>query len=119
MMRRLVRAAIRNATVTSGDALHARIDAVLLRTANILPLEEVEIVNHTTGDRVTTFVEEGAGGEVHTPRMRAGDVVTVIAYGMMHDGQTLNHKATLVTVDATNVALAVQLWSAAAEPPLS
>lgn len=108
MMRRLVRAVIRNATVTSGDVLNLRIDPVLLRAANILPLEEVEIVNHATGERVVTFVEAGASGEVHAPGMRNGDVVSVISYGLLHDGQTLNHKAALVTVDATNVAVVVE-----------
>lgn len=58
MMRRLVRAVIRNATVTSGDALTLRVDAVLLRSAGILPLEQVEVVNHTSGDRIVTFAED-------------------------------------------------------------
>jgi aspartate 1-decarboxylase len=107
MMRRLVRAAIQNATITRAEGLTLKIDPVLLRAANILPLEEVEIVNHATGQRFSTFAEEGSAGEVSAPRLRAGDVVSIVAWGVLHDGQTLAHSATLVTVSAENRVLAV------------
>ena len=107
MMRRLVRAAIQNATVTRGDGLTLRIDPVILRAANILPLEEVEIVNHATGERSVTFAEEGASGEVAAPRVRTGDVVSIVSWGVMHDGQTLAHKATIVTLDEKNQVTAI------------
>jgi aspartate 1-decarboxylase len=108
MMRRLVRAAIRKATITGGDAPHLRIDPLLLRAANILPLEEIEIVNHTTGAQLTTFAEPGAPGEVSVPRMRTGDLVTLVSWGLMHDGQTLAHRAAIVTVDGGNQIVAVE-----------
>lgn len=108
MMRRLVRAAIRNATITRSEGVQLRIDPVILRAANILVLEEVEVVNHATGERVVTFAEEGASGEVSAPRFRAGDVVTILSWGIMHDGQTLNHKATLVTLDAQNQVVSIE-----------
>jgi aspartate 1-decarboxylase len=107
MMRRLVRAAVQNATVTHGGALTLRVDPLILRAANILPLEEVEVVNHASGERVTTFAEEAAAGEVHAPRMRAGDVVSIVSWGVLHDGQTLNHTAKIVTVDAKNQVIAI------------
>ena len=107
MMRRLVRAAIQNATVTRGEGLTLRIDPVILRAANVLPLEAVEIVNHATAERFVTFAEAGAGGEVSAPRMRAGDVISILSWGTMHDGQTLAHKATLVTLDGENRVVAV------------
>lgn len=104
MMRRLVRGAIQNATVTRAEGLSLRIDPILLRAANILPLEEVEVVNHATGERVVTFAESAAegGGEIAIGRMRTGDVVSIVSWGWLHDGQTLAHKAKLVSVDAQN-----------------
>ena len=108
MMRRLVRAAVRNATVTQAEGVTLKIDPLILTAANILPLEEVEVVNHATGERVTTFAEAGASGEVSAPRMRAGDVVSILSWGVLHDGQTLNHTAVIVTVDAANRVIAVQ-----------
>lgn len=107
MMRRLVRAAIRNATVSRGEGFTLRIDPVILRAANILPLEEVEVVNHATGERTVTFAEPGESGMVIAPRTRAGDVVSIVAWGVMHDGQTLAHKATIVTLEGKNRVVAV------------
>jgi len=107
MMRRLVRAAIRNATVTRSEGLTLKVDPVLLRAANILPLEEVEIVHHETAQRFLTFAEEGAPGEVCVPRVRAGDVVSILSWGAMHDGQTLAHKAKVVTLDGANMVIAL------------
>jgi len=107
MMRRLVRAAIQNATVTRSEGLTLRIDPVILRAANILPLEEVELVNHSTSERFTTFAELGGDKEVLAPRVRSGDVISIVAWGVMHDGQTLNHTAKIVTLDAGNVVVAI------------
>lgn len=106
----LARAIIREATVTHGDARDAlRIDPVLLRSAELRPFEEVEIVNLATGSRLRTWVEEGveASGEVHAPGARAGDRITVVAYTFLHEGQTLAHKVKLVSVDAGNRVVAI------------
>lgn len=104
MMRRLVRAAIQNATVTHGEGLTLRIDPVILRAANILPLEEVEIVHHETGQHFITFAEEAVegSGEVSIGRVRTGDIVSIVSWGTLHDGQTLAHYATIVSLDAQN-----------------
>ena len=106
-MRRLVRAAIRNATVTHGGAETLRVDPIILRAANILPLEEVELVNHATNERFLTFAELGGDGEVLAPRVRTGDTISIVSWGVMHDGQTLAHRATLVTLDGANRVVAV------------
>ena len=108
MIRRLLRAAIRGLTVTSGEGLALRIDPVMLNAADILPLEEVEVVNHATGARATAFVEAGESGQCLVPHARAGDLVSILSWGLMHDGQTLNHAARVVTVDATNTVVAVE-----------
>jgi aspartate 1-decarboxylase len=107
MMRRLVRAAIQNARVTGGDGLTLRLDPVILRAANILPLEEVELVNHASGERLTTFAELAGSGEAIAPRMRAGDTISILAWGTMHDGQTLAHTAKVVTLGEGNVVLSI------------
>ena len=112
MIRRFVRAAIHNATVTEADTSPpacVRIDPILLRAAEVLPLEEVEVVNLATGRRFISWAEAGtegsgevrvhAGSEHH---VRRGDIVSIISHGLLHDGQTLNHQARMITVDAKN-----------------
>jgi len=116
MMRRLVRAVIQNATITSGEGLTLKIDPVILRAANILPLEEVEIVHYATGERVTTFAEVAGTGEIISPRGRAGDTISIISWGVMHDGQTLAHTAKIVTLGVGNVVAAIGETAAEASP---
>ena len=116
MIRRFVRSVIHNATVTEADAAWpacVRMDAILMRAADVLPHEEVEVVNTSTGGRFTTWVEEGAEGElrVHAGsehHVRRGDVVSIVSYGLLHDGQTLNHKAKIVEVDRGNRIVSLQ-----------
>jgi aspartate 1-decarboxylase len=108
MMRRLLRALIRNVTVTSGEGSSLRIDPVVLRAAGILPLEEVEVVNHSRTTRYTTFVEQGGSAQCIVPGTRTGDVVSILSWGLMHDGQTLNHTARIVTVNEHHAVVAVE-----------
>ena len=112
MIRRFARAVIHNATVThaeSGWPVSLRIDPVLLRSADLRPFEEVEIVNTATGGRWRSWAEPAAegSGELRVQsgpdhHVRAGDVVTIVSYGLLHDGQTLAHKAKVLTLDASN-----------------
>lgn len=106
----LVRSMIRNATATAGESRDAlRIDPVLLRAADILPFAEVEVVNLATGVRYRTFAEPAAeaSGELQAPGVRTGDPVTIVSYTTLHEGQTLAHKAKIVSVDARNQLVAI------------
>lgn len=105
MMRALLRSVIRNATVTHAGSASLRIDPILMRAAELLPLEQVDVVNVATGARITTFVEadqEGSGAvDVHGVA-RVGDAIAVLSWGYLHEGQTLAHRAKIVEVDAEN-----------------
>ena len=102
-MRTLLRALIRNATVTVADARALRLDAYVLRAAELLPYEEVQIVNTATGERFRTWVEEAAQGSGSVAvAARKGDVIEVLSFVTLHEGQTLGHKPRVVTLDAQN-----------------
>ena len=117
MIRRFVRSVIHNATVTAADdkwPVVLRIDPILLRAIDVLPLEEVEIVNTATGRRFATWVEAGAEGSgevrVHSgleQHVRRGDLISIVSHGLLHDGQTLTHRAKIVTVDSMNHVLSL------------
>ena len=105
MIRKLVRSVIRDARVTHAGSAALQIDAYVLRAAEILPLEEVEIVNQTTGVHLRTWLEEAAegSGEVRMHSgAKAGDIITIVCYGMLHEGQTLDHKARIIRLDPQN-----------------
>ena len=110
MIRNLVRAVIHNATVTHAEAdwpVYLRLDPALMNAAELLPLEEVEIINIATAERYRTFVYPGAAGEVRVHaaaehHVRAGDIVSILSWSQLHAGQTLEHRAKIVTLDANN-----------------
>ena len=109
MIRSLVRSVIRDARVTHSGGAALQVDAWVLHAADILPLEEVEIVNNATGERFRTWVEaanEGSG-EVHVRAARAGDTISIICYGLFHEGQTVDHKPRVVQLDAQNKVVSV------------
>jgi aspartate 1-decarboxylase len=110
-MSNLVRAVIHNATVTqvSNDwPVALRLDPVIMRAAELLPLEEVEIVNISTGTRSRTYVQPGAAGEVRVfAAAHVGDIISIVAYSQLHAGQTLEHLAKIVTLDANNNVISI------------
>ncbi len=118
MIRSLARGIVHNATITHVDPTWPaalRIDPVILRAAEILPLESVEIINLTTGERFRTWAEPGEEGSrevrlhagVRNP-MRVGDLITIACFGLLHDGQTVGHRARVVILDGNNRVIAVQ-----------
>jgi len=112
MMREFLRSVIHNATVTHASPqwpVSLRIDPILLRAAELQPLEKVEVINVANGERYATYVDEAAegsgdvrlhGGEKH--HVRSGDVISIVSWGFLHDGQTLGHRAKLITLDGSN-----------------
>lgn len=117
MIRTFIRAVVHNATVTHIDPswpAALRIDPVIMRAAEILPLETVEIVNLTTGERFRTWAVPGEDGSgevrlhagVRSPT-RASDIISIVCLGLLHDGQTIGHHARSVTLDANNQVIAI------------
>lgn len=111
MIRRFVRGVVHDASVANVQmsSWAARIDPIILRAAEILPMEEIELVNLATGELFVTWAEPGAPGElvVHQRVARAGERLAIVSYGLLHDGQTLGHKARKVTLGPSNEVLSI------------
>lgn len=117
MIRAFLRSAIHNATVTRAEAtwpVALRVDPVLIRAAEILPLESVEVVNVASGERFRTWIEAGeeSSGEVRVHAgerspFRTGDVISILCFGFPHDGQAIHHTARLVTLGEGNTIIAI------------
>ena len=100
---------IHRATVTQAD-LHyvgsVTISADLMEAADLLPGEQVDIVDIDNGARLTTYVIEGPrdsgtigiNGAAAPPDL-AGDLVIVIAYGVMDDAEARTRRPRVVFVD--------------------
>ncbi|MEO8033483.1 MAG: aspartate 1-decarboxylase [Acidobacteriota bacterium] len=106
----MLRSVIQDGRVTSSASegpVSVRLDPVLMRAAELLRFEEVEVVNVATAERWRTYVGTGAPGEIHMHTgdrhpTRSGDVVHILSWGMLHDGQTLTHHVKLVALDERN-----------------
>jgi|SRR5690625_725217 len=103
---------IHRARVTAAD-LHyvgsVTIDAELLEAANILPGQQVDIVDVTNGSRLTTYAiaAEPGSGEVCINGAAAHlvdpeDIVIIIAYGQFSDAEAHMYQPHVVFVDEHN-----------------
>lgn len=112
LRRTMMTGKIHRATVTQAD-LHyvgsVTVDADLLAAADILPGQQVDVVDVTNGARLTTYAiaGEAGGGQVCINGAAAhlvhpGDVVILIAYGELSDAEARTYEPHVVLVDADN-----------------
>lgn len=112
MLRPMLLGKIHRATVTDADLHYVgslTVDGDLLDAADLLPGQQVDVVDVTNGARLTTYVIPGDRGSgtvcvngaaahlVHT-----GDVVIVIAYGLMDGREARERRPSVVFVDSAN-----------------
>jgi aspartate 1-decarboxylase len=108
VIRRFVRSLIRGATVTAVQpdrAAGLAVDVHLLNAAGLLAYEQVEVVNLATGERFDSWVVPGESGEVSVAGVRKGDTIAIVSYGLLHDGQAIDHRPRVIDVDAANIVL--------------
>lgn len=112
MQRTLVNGKIHRATVTQAD-LHyvgsVTIDETLMKSADLLEGEKVQIVDITNGSRIETYVITGAPGSgvicingAAAHHVRPGDLVIIMSYVQLDDAEILVHEPKVVHVDADN-----------------
>ena len=112
MYRTMLKSKIHRATVTQAD-LHyvgsVTVDAALLEAADLLPGEQVAIVDITNGARLETYVIEGERGSgvigingAAAHLIHPGDLVILISYQLIEDHEARTAKPRIVHVDADN-----------------
>lgn len=108
----LLKSKIHRATITSTD-LHYEgsltLDLELMRAAQILPYEKVQVVNVNNGSRLETYVIEGPAGsgvvQLNGAAARwgaPGDLVIILTYASLEPAETLRHHPRVVHVDERN-----------------
>ncbi|MGD0448248.1 MAG: aspartate 1-decarboxylase [Candidatus Dormibacteria bacterium] len=113
MLRTVIKSKIHRATVTGADLDYegsCSIDPELMRLADILPGEQVHVLNLTNGARAVTYAIEGGPGELGLNGAIAhlgavGDLAIVITYAQYDDAELGRHVPRIVQVDARNRAL--------------
>ncbi|MEM8585028.1 MAG: aspartate 1-decarboxylase [Bacteroidota bacterium] len=85
------------------------IDGELLDAAGIMEGEKVQIVNNNNGERIETYTirgEEGSGiiclNGAAARRAQVGDLVIIIAYGLMTPEEAKDYEPMVVFPDEDN-----------------
>lgn len=112
MLRTMLKSKIHRATLT-GTELHYEgsiaVDRALLEKADILPGEQVHVLNINTGDRLITYAIAAPRGSgtimLNGPAARAGvagDPVVILTYAEVDGEQARKLKPVVVHVDSKN-----------------
>jgi aspartate 1-decarboxylase len=112
MLRNMLKSKIHRATVTTADLNHlgsVTVDEDLMDAADLLPGEQVAIVDVTTGARLETYVLTGErgtgviginGAAAHL--VHPGDLVILLSYGLMDRAEASAYRPRVVLVDGHN-----------------
>jgi len=111
-MRTMLKSKIHRARVTDANIDYEgsiTIDRKLMAEADILPYEEVHVLNINNGARFTTYAIEGAAGSgaicLNGAAARLavkGDIVIILTYTQVPEEQTKNYRPKIVHVDEKN-----------------
>lgn len=112
MLVTLMRAKLHRATVTQADLDYEgsiSIDRDLLDQSGILPHEQVDVLNITTGARFTTYAIEAPRGSrtigvngAAARLVQKGDKVIVVTYGQLPLEEARNYAPKVVLLDEGN-----------------
>jgi len=111
-MRMMLKSKIHRARVTDANINYEgsiTIDRKLMKEADILPYEQVHVLNINNGARFTTYAIEGGKGSGEiclngaAARLAArGDIVIILTYTQVPEEQTNNHQPKIVHVNEKN-----------------
>lgn len=112
MLLTMMKAKLHRATVTQADLDYEgsiAVDRDLLDASGILPHEQVDVLNITTGSRFTTYAIEAPRGSrvigvngAAARLVQAGDKVIVVSYCQLDASEARNYHPTVVLLDDDN-----------------
>lgn len=109
-MRTMLKSKIHRATITDCNVNYegsVTIDRKLMETADILPFEQVHVLDINNGARLITYAIEGNTGDIclngaAARLMSKGDVVIILSYTQVSEGEISNFSPKLIYVDSEN-----------------
>ncbi len=112
MLLTMMRAKLHRATVTQADVDYEgsiAIDKDLIDAATLLPNEQVDVLNVTTGARFTTYVIEAPRGSrvigvngAAARLVQKGDKIIVVTYCQLYAAEARNYNPNVVLLDDQN-----------------
>jgi aspartate 1-decarboxylase len=118
MQRTMCKSKIHRATVTDANLNYVgsiTIDQDLMDAADLLPFEQVQIVNNNNGARFETYIIKGKPGTgticlngAAARLVQPGDTVIIISYVQVDQTELSTFKPKIVTVTDNNKVIAVK-----------
>lgn len=112
MLRTMLKSKLHRVTLTDCNLDYEgsiAIDSNLLKKADILPGEQVQVLNINNGSRLVTYAIEAEAGSgtimLNGPAARAGlrgDILVIITYCQIEDRELANHIVRVIKVDSQN-----------------
>ncbi len=112
MLRLMLKSKIHRARVTEANLYYEgsiTIDSLLMKAADIMEYEKVEVFNLNNGHRLETYAIRGKPGSgvicLNGPAARGacvGDQIIIVAYGILEDGKARLIKPKVIKVDGSN-----------------
>lgn len=85
------------------------IDSDLIKLADLVPFEKVQVANISNGERFETYIMEGEAGSgaialngAAARKGTVGDLIIIIAYGQIEKEAAVGFKPVIVHVDKDN-----------------
>lgn len=108
----MLKSKIHRAVVTESDLEYegsVSIDKTLLERSEILPFEQVDVLNITNGERFTTYAIEAEAGSgkigvngAAARLVQKGDRVIICAFTQIEKEKARNYKPTIILMDEQN-----------------
>ena len=108
MLINVMKSKIHRVTITQADVDYIgsiTIDPILMKAANLIAGEKVQVLNIANGERLETYVIEGnESGQIgiNGPaalKMNIGDVVIIVSYALMEQKDAKKYKPTIIFPD--------------------
>jgi aspartate 1-decarboxylase len=108
----MMKSKIHRATVTEANLNYVgsiTIDSDLLKAADILPNEKVQIVNNNNGARLETYVIPGPPDSgviclngAAARLVQPGDIIIIISYACLPEDKAIIHRPTVIFLNEKN-----------------
>jgi aspartate 1-decarboxylase len=112
MLISICKSKIHRATITEANLNYEgsiTIDTELMKAADIVPYEKLQIANVTNGNRLETYAIEGEAGSgiiclngAAAHRGKIGDIIIIISYGLVEKEKAGTIKPKIIKVDKNN-----------------
>ena len=108
MLINVMKSKIHRVKITQADVDYIgsiTIDPILMKAANLIAGEKVQVLNTVNGERLETYVIEGnQSGQIgiNGPaalKMNIGDIVIIVSYALMDKEEAQKYKPTIIFPD--------------------